>query len=129
MRKSVTIALSATIAAAALTVSAPSHAGYGPMTAPSGCSRSPNGSGICWGSLSGFHASPGGLDQAYFSHDVGYVSFYAYAGGVSGACSKYNPEPLWVETENLAAGDWFQIEWNPQGQCSSLQVMRASYYQ
>jgi hypothetical protein len=132
MRTSIPIALFATIAAAGLTVSAPSHAGSPASIASSGCATSSDGSGLCWGSLSGFLASSGPHDMAYFSQSVATstgISFYAASGGIGHACYRNNAEPLWLQTASIPSGNWFEIQWNSQGVCTYLDMERSSTYE
>jgi hypothetical protein len=127
MRKLITTAFSATIAAAALTVSAPGHAGS-PASAPyASCSSNSDGSGSCSGTLEGFRvASPGPTDAASFYQWEGGAGFWARFNGVYHACQKSGADPLWIQTASIPSNEWFSLSWNAQGQCT-LFMQSVSY--
>jgi hypothetical protein len=128
MRKLITTALSATIAAAALTVSAPSHAGSPASPPYAYCSSNADGSGSCAGTLEGFQvAAPNPIDAAYFYQWDGGAGFWARFNGVSHLCVKSSSDPLWFQTASIPSNEWFSIQWNAQGQCTSLFMQTVSY--
>src|SRR5262249_52581037 len=112
-----------------LLAAAPGHAGYvSPDSAY--CSKSGDGTGMCYGTIRGFKHSVNAGDYAVFwLHYLGGVQFSASFNGVFYGCVM----PSTVPSANVAlfatqTNGSFMVRWNASGVCTYADAYAGSLY-